>query len=230
MIPSPPHDFPLEILYEDNHCLAVCKPAGILVHADRSGDSTLEQVVREYLRRRYGKRGRVYVGVVHRLDRPVSGVVLFARTDKAAARLAAQFRAGRVRKRYVALVESSPPAVDGVLVHHLRKDPRTNRTRPVPADTPGSRLARLRYRVLEAHRRGTLVEVWPETGRPHQIRVQLAAVGAVIAGDLRYGSRRKLGPMIALHATRLEFEHPIRGEMVAVESPLPPSWQALLRG
>jgi len=219
----------IEILYEDNHCLAVHKPAGLLAQGDRSGDPTLLEAVREYLRRRHGKRGRVYLGVVHRLDRPVSGVVLLARTSKAAARLAGQFRHGTVRKTYVALVESPPPAASGILEHHLRKEPRTNRTRVARAGEPGARLARLRYRILATHPGGTLVEVSPETGRPHQIRVQLAEVGAVIVGDLRYGSRRPLGASIALHASRLEFAHPTRREMVTVVAPLPQSWEVLLR-
>ena len=220
----------LEVLYEDNHCLAVCKPAGLLVQGDRTGDPTLAAAAAAYLRRRYAKPGRVYVGVVHRLDRPVSGVVLLARTSKAAARLAAQFRAGTVEKRYWALVERAPAVTAGGLEDHLAKDPATNRTRVVRAGHPGARRARLRYRVLATHPGGTLLEVEPESGRSHQIRVQLAACGAVIVGDVRYGSKRKLGPMLALHATRLVFEHPTRAERVVVVAPLPPAWQALLHG
>ncbi len=220
----------LEILYEDNHCLAVCKPAGVLVQGDRTGDSTIAAAAAEYLRQRYGKPGRVFVGVVHRLDRPVSGVVLLARTSKAAARLALQFRHGEVGKHYLALVEHAPAAAAGTLEHHLAKDHRTNRTRAVAATHPRARLARLRYRVLSQHPGGTLVEVLPETGRSHQIRVQLAASGCVIVGDLRYGSKRRLGAMLALHASRLEFAHPTREERVFVEAPLPASWHALLRG
>jgi 23S rRNA pseudouridine1911/1915/1917 synthase len=220
----------LQVLYEDSHCVAVHKPAGVLVQGDRTGDPTLVQAVEAYLRQRYHKRGRVYVGVVHRLDRPVSGVVLLARTSKAAARLAAQFRAGSVRKVYVALVEVAPSESAGVLVHHLRKDAATNRTHVVAAGEPGARLARLGYRVLETHPGGTLVEVRPETGRSHQIRVQLAAAGAIIVGDLRYGSRSKLGQRIALHASSLEFEHPTLGRPITVTAPLPADWDSLLRG
>jgi 23S rRNA pseudouridine1911/1915/1917 synthase len=220
----------LPVLYEDGHCVAVDKPAGILVQGDRTGDPTLVQAVETYLRQRYRKRGRVYVGVVHRLDRPVSGVLLLARTSKAAARLAAQFRAGSVRKVYVALVEIAPPASAGVLEHHLRKDAATNRTHVVAPGEPGARMARLGYRVLDTHPGGTLMEVRPETGRSHQIRVQLAAAGAIIVGDLRYGSRRQLGARIALHASSLEFEHPTRHDTVTVTAPLPPEWDSLLRG
>lgn len=221
---------PLEVLLEDNHCLAVCKPAGLLVQGDRTGDPTLVDLAAAYLRERYAKPGRVFVGVVHRLDRPVSGVVLLARTSKAASRLAAQFRSGRVGKRYLALVERAPVTPTGTLVHHLAKDAASNRSRVVGAGEPGARLARLRYRVAAVHPGGTLVEVWPESGRSHQIRVQLAACGAVIVGDVRYGSRRPLGNMLALHASRLEFEHPIRAQVVAVEASLPLYWEALLRG
>ena len=220
----------LEVLFEDNHCLAVCKPAGLLTQGDRTGDPTLLAAAAAYLRQRYSKPGRVFVGVVHRLDRPVSGVVLFARTSKAAARLAAQFRDGSVGKRYWALVEKAPSPAVGTLEHLLAKDPKTNRTRVVPTGRAGARRARLRYRVLARHPGGTLVEVEPESGRSHQIRVQLAAAGAVIVGDVRYGSQRRLGSMLALHAARLEFEHPTRRERIVVEAPLPPAWQVLLRG
>jgi 23S rRNA pseudouridine1911/1915/1917 synthase len=220
----------LDVLYEDNHCLAVSKPAGLLVQGDRTGDPTLLDVATQYLRQRYGKPGRVFLGVVHRLDRPVSGVVLLARTSKAAARLAEQFRLGQIRKEYLALVEAPPPATSGTLEHHLAKDSASNRTRIVAAGTPGSRHARLHYRLRARHRGGTLLEVVPETGRSHQIRVQLAACGAVIVGDVRYGSRHRLGSMLALHASQLEFEHPTRHDRVVVEAALPDSWQALLRG
>lgn len=220
----------MDVLFEDNHCLAVCKPAGILVQGDRTGDLTLLDLAAHYLRQRYGKPGRVFVGVVHRLDRPVSGVVLLARTSKAASRLSERFRSGQVRKAYLALVEAPPPGSSGHLEHYIEKDPARNRSRIVEAGRAGSRLARLHYRVRSQHVRGTLLEVVPETGRSHQIRVQLAASGAVIVGDVRYGSRHKLGSMLALHASRLEFEHPTRHERVSVEAALPDSWSALLQG
>jgi 23S rRNA pseudouridine1911/1915/1917 synthase len=220
----------MDVLFEDNHCLAVCKPAGILVQGDRTGDATLVDQAALYLRGRYGKPGRVFVGVVHRLDRPVSGVLLLARTSKAAARLSEQFRSGRVHKTYLALVQAPPPGSAGHLEHHIEKDPERNRSRVVAAGTEGSRRARLHYRVRSQHAGGTLLEVVPETGRSHQIRVQLAACGAVIVGDVRYGSRHELGSMLALHASRLEFEHPTRHERVSVEAPLPDAWSALLQG
>lgn len=217
----------LEILYEDNHCLAVAKPAGMLVQPDRTGDATLLDAVRDDLRRRHGKPGNVFAVAVHRLDRPVTGVVLIARTSKAATRLTAQFRDRSVEKTYKALVEGEPEP-EAVLEHELLKDEATNRVRVVPSGTPGARAARLRYRIISRHPAGTLLEVHPETGRAHQIRVQLAASGCPIVGDLRYGSKRALGASIALHAASLAFEHPTRGERIVVEAPLPAEWRPLL--
>jgi 23S rRNA pseudouridine1911/1915/1917 synthase len=215
-------------VYEDNHCLAVDKPAGMLVQADRTGDRTLADAARDSLRERYHKPGNIYIGVVHRLDRPVSGVVLLARTGKAAARLAEQFRNGTVRKTYLALVERPPAEDEATLENDLVKDAAANRVRVAQPDEPGAQRARLAYRSLGARPGGTLLEVRPETGRPHQIRVQLASIGCIILGDLRYGSRRGLGPMIALHATELDFQHPTRPERIVVHAPPPESWQALL--
>jgi 23S rRNA pseudouridine1911/1915/1917 synthase len=219
----------ISILFEDNHVIAVDKPAGILVQGDRTQDPALVDHVRADLKARYAKPGNVYVGIVHRLDRPVSGVVVFARTSKAASRLSAAFRDGKVEKTYVALVEQSPEPATGVLEHLLLKDPAHNRSRVVAAGTPGARLARLRYQVVERIGRRALVEVHPETGRSHQIRVQLAAVGAVIVGDVRYGSPTPLGPMLALHASRLQLPHPTRDETIDIRCPLPQAWAALGR-
>jgi len=218
----------LEILYEDNHCLVVNKPAGLLVQGDRTGDVSLAEEARNWIRQRTGKTGNVFLGVVHRLDRPVSGIVLVARTSKATSRLAAAFRDRQVVKTYRAIVETSPDALQGRLVHHLLKDTGTNTSRVVPASTPGARRAVLQYQVLHRVPAGVLVEVVPETGRPHQIRVQLAAVAGAIVGDLRYGSRTALGERIALHATALSFPHPTRQEMIDIHCALPQSWDALL--
>ena len=219
----------LDVLYEDNHCLAVAKPAGLLVQGDATGDPTLVDAATRYLRERYHKPRRVYVGAVHRLDRPVSGVVLLARTSKAAARLSEQFRAGSVRKLYLACVAPAPLDDQGTLEHHLLKDPRTNRSGVVASDVAGARRAQLRYRVLERGPRATLIEVEPTTGRSHQIRVQLAAVGSVIWGDVRYGSPHRLGHWIALHAAELTFVHPTRDENVTVRAPRPAEWSRVLR-
>jgi 23S rRNA pseudouridine1911/1915/1917 synthase len=214
----------MHVLYEDNHCLVVDKPAGLLVQADRTGDVTLVDRVREDLRRRHQRPGNVFVVAVHRLDRPVSGVLLLARTSKAASRLTAQFRDGRIEKTYWAIVERAPQPAAAALEHWLVKEGAHNRVRVVPQSTPGARRARLHYRTCGPHRDGTWLEVELETGRAHQIRVQLAAIGCPIAGDLRYGAARGFGERIALHARRLVFDHPTRSERIAVEAPPPPAW------
>jgi 23S rRNA pseudouridine1911/1915/1917 synthase len=218
---------PLHILYEDNHVLVVDKPAGVLVQPDRTGDRTLIDLVSDDLRRRFQKPGNVFVGVVHRLDRPVSGALLLARTSKAAARLSEQFRSGGIEKTYLALVEQPPAEAAGVLVHSLLKDPATNTVRLSDPQAPGARTARLRYQSLGPHPGGTLIEVHLETGRAHQIRVQLAAIGCVVVGDMRYGSTRPLGAWIALHASRVAFTHPTRGDRIEVTAPLPGAWETL---
>jgi len=216
------------ILFEDNHCLAVLKPAGILVQADRTGDRTIVDAVRDAVRERDRRPGNVFVVAVHRLDRPVSGALLLARTSKAAERLTEQFRTGTVEKRYVALVEAPPPHEVGKLVHRLLKDRENNRVRIANPGDPEARIARLDYRSLGPRPGGTLLEVRLHTGRAHQIRVQLAASGCPIVGDLRYGAHRPLGSMIALHAQELVFSHPTRGHRVTVRAPIPEEWNDLL--
>jgi 23S rRNA pseudouridine1911/1915/1917 synthase len=215
----------LTILYEDNHLLAIAKPAGLLVQGDRTGDVTLLDLARAHLRDKYGKPGNVYLGLVHRLDRPVSGVVLLARTSKAAARLSAQFRAGGVEKVYLAVVEGVPSPGDAELVSWLadRADP-AGRTAAATAPFPGAREARLRYRVREEAGGCALVEVRPATGRRHQIRVQLAGSGHPILGDVKYGARRFAPGRVALHAWRLTLAHPVGGAEVALEAPPPADW------
>jgi len=208
----------LRLLYEDNHCVAAFKPAGLLTVGDRTGDVSLVDLVRDDLRRRYQKPGNVFVGVVHRLDRPVAGVVLFARTSKAASRLAEQFRTGRVSKVYQALVEGRVTTPAGELVDRLVKDRQTNTVRRVTATSPQSRQSSLTFRRLKTFRETTLLEIEPRTGRSHQIRVQLAAAGYPIVGDRKYGSKRPFAEGIALRAVRLVFEHPVRKVPITVEA------------
>lgn len=213
------------VLYEDNHCLALWKPPRMPVVADRSGDPSLLDRAKEYVKKKYGKPGGVYLGVVHRLDRPVSGVVLFARTSKAARRLTEQFRERAVRKVYWAVVEGKPRHREGELTHWLVKDRRRNIVKAYPEARAGARLAHLRYRVLASAEGLALLEIEPETGRPHQIRVQLAEAGHPIVGDVKYGARRRFGNAVALHARELTFRHPTSGHEVAIIAPLPRSWQ-----
>jgi 23S rRNA pseudouridine1911/1915/1917 synthase len=212
----------LKVLYEDNHLLGVAKPAGMLVQGDSTGDPTLLDLARAYLKLNYAKPGNVYVGLVHRLDRPVSGVVLLARTSKAASRLSAQFRAGTPRKEYLAVIEERPAAAAGELCAHLAaQGDAQGMTRAAGAPFVGSREARLRYRVEAAARDRTLVHVDLLTGRRHQIRVQFALVGCPIWGDRKYGSSHVLAGRIALHAARLEVAHPVSGQPLVLEATPP---------
>ncbi len=218
----------LEVLFEDNHCLAVLKPARVLTAGDRTGDVSLLEMAREYLKEKYQKPGNVFVGLVHRLDRPVSGVVLFARTSKAAARLSEQFREGTVRKVYRAIVAGNVADPDGEFVDWLVKNENTNVVRSVASGSPGARKSRLRFRRLKSANGLTLLEITPETGRSHQIRVQLAVRGHPIYGDKKYGSQHALRGAIALQAAELTFDHPTRHEPVTVTAPDPSSWRQLI--
>jgi 23S rRNA pseudouridine1911/1915/1917 synthase len=220
----------LDVLFEDNHCLAVVKPPRMLTADDRTGDRSLLALVREYVRRKYRKPGKVYLGLVHRLDRPVSGVVLLARTSKAAGRLCDQFRAGAIRKIYHALVEGAVEPSTGEFCDYLLKDRARNVVETVTPDTAGARLSRLSYRRLRSGHAVSLLEIEPQTGRSHQIRVQLAVRGLPICGDRKYGSTRPLHGAIALHAVSLSFEHPVRHTPITLTAPYPSFWNQLLPG
>jgi 23S rRNA pseudouridine1911/1915/1917 synthase len=227
---------PLHILFEDNHCLAVAKPAPLLTQGVPPGVPTLEAMVKAYLKERYQKPGNVYLGIPHRLDRPVSGAIVFARNTKAARRLAEQFHNRQVRKVYWALVEASAdstlPPIEGTWEDWLLKMKEESRTECVVAETPGARRAVLRYRRLREDNGTALLEIEPETGRMHQIRAQAARRGWPVRGDVWYGSRLPFGPaaelprdrIIALHARSLTFLHPIRYEPLTVTAPLPEVW------
>jgi 23S rRNA pseudouridine1911/1915/1917 synthase len=217
-------DTTLAILYEDNHLLAVNKPALLPTMGVAEDVPSVLSVAKEYLRQKYDKPGNVYLGVVSRLDAPVTGLLLMAKTSKAAARLSESFRSRNVNKIYWAAIEGrmSPPT--GELEHYLRKDERHRKVHTTSAGAPDAQLAKLAYRQLDTAGDYALVEVTLETGRKHQIRVQLAKVGAAIVGDRKYGSDVPFGPGIALHARRLEIEHPVRHEPLVLEAPLPRSW------
>jgi 23S rRNA pseudouridine1911/1915/1917 synthase len=227
---------PFVVLYEDNHCLAIAKPAGLLTQGVPPGiPPTLEGMAKAYLKAQYGKAGGVYLGIPHRLDRPVSGVVLFARSSKAAQRLAEQFRERQVRKIYWAAVQGDVQPAEGIWEDWLLKVQDEARSVRATPDTPGARQARLRYRRLQAIPNGTLLEVELETGRMHQVRVQAAARGWPILGDVLYGSQFPFGPpaelprdrIIALHARALTFLHPIKYEPITVTAALPSEWRDL---
>jgi 23S rRNA pseudouridine1911/1915/1917 synthase len=229
----------LTILYEDNHCLVVSKPAPLLTQGVPPGIPTLEALVKAYLKERYQKKGNVYLGIPHRLDRPVSGVVVFARNTKAARRLAEQFQTREVRKIYWAIVERSVagdiPESEGTWEDWLLKVQEESRTERVLSETPGARHAVLHFRRLGESADSVLLEIQPHTGRMHQIRVQAAVRGWPVRGDVQYGSRLPFGAppqlprdrVIALHARSLTFLHPIRYEPLTLTAPLPPVWREL---
>jgi 23S rRNA pseudouridine1911/1915/1917 synthase len=228
-------DSPLNILFEDNHCIAVAKPAGLLTQGVPPGIPTLEAQVKAYLKEKYHKSGNVYLGIPHRLDRPVSGVIVFARNTKAARRLAEQFRGREVTKTYWAAVEGIVTPDQGTWEDWLLKVAEEAHTQRVEPGTAGARHAVLSYRCLGHGDDVTLLEIRPETGRMHQIRVQAAVRGWPVCGDLLYGARKPFGTaaelprdrIIALHARSLTFLHPIRYEPMAVVAPLPAVWQEL---
>ena len=210
----------IRVLYEDNHLLVVEKPANVPVQADASGDEDLLTACKGYIKEKYAKPGEVYLGLVHRLDRPVGGVMVFARTSKAAARLTEQFSAHRARKRYAAIVEGSAPG-EGRLADFLWKDERTNTTSVVPEGTPGAKMAKLSFRTLARDKGLSLLDVDLQTGRPHQIRVQLSHAGFPIHGDQRYNPAAQVGEQIRLWAYALTIVHPTLKEEMTFYA-LPP--------
>ncbi|MFO0802147.1 MAG: RluA family pseudouridine synthase [Gemmataceae bacterium] len=228
---------PACILFEDNHVLAVNKPAPMLTQAPPQVPS-LEALVRDYLKTKYSKPGNVYLGIPHRLDRPVSGVIVFARSTKAAQRIHAQFQQHEVRKAYWAAVEGDVTPEAGVWDDWMKKIATEARTVRAEPNEPFAKLATLEYRVLRRMAGGTLVELAPLTGRMHQLRVQSAWRGHPVIGDETYGSTRSFGPpaelprdrVVALHARRLTFTHPISKQSMTLEAPLPGYWNELLPG
>jgi len=219
------HHRDLHILYEDNHLLVVNKPAGIATMGLPDGEETLLTVAKEYVKSRYGKPGNVYLGVISRLDVPVSGVVVFARTSKAAARLNDQFRDHTVEKIYHAMVEGNICPKEGLLVNHLCEDERHRKMWVTARPTAASKEARLRYKCLKNIGNRSLLEVTLETGRKHQIRLQLSHKGHPIIGDRKYGSKTPFPQGIALHAKRLTIAHPVKREQHTFEAPLPSCWR-----
>ena len=222
----------MQPLYEDNHLIIVSKAPGEITQGDKTGDTPLPETVKAYLKEKYHKPGQVFLGVVHRLDRPVSGLVVFARTSKALSRLGPMFASHeQVRKPYWAITAQRPPHDQDTLTHWLTRDERTNKARAYDRQVPGSKRAVLDYRLIGKSERYYLLEITLHTGRHHQIRAQLARIGCPIRGDLKYGAPRSLPDgSISLHARRLVMEHPVSHQTIDVTAPLPddPLWQAFV--
>ena len=211
------------VFYEDNHLLVLYKPAGLLMQGDHTGDISLLDLAKDWIRKRYQKPGNVFLALVHRLDRPVAGVVLFCRTTKSAGRLSEQFRTHDLEKRYLAIVEGKIDHESGELVHHLERHNASSRV--VPGPTEKSREARLAYKVLETDMSRSLVEIDLITGRHHQIRVQFSHMGFPVLGDMRYGASGPLpDKQIALFANRLTIRHPTLKKQLIFDCPLPEKW------
>lgn len=218
-------------LYEDNHIIIVSKRSGEIVQGDKTGDEPLSETVKQYIKEKYHKPGNVFLGVVHRLDRPVWGLVVFAKTSKALTRLNKMFKEGQVHKTYWAITKNAPPAEEGVLTDWLVRNERQNKSYAHPQEAPNAKKAVLKYRVIAHSDRYHLIEVNLLTGRHHQIRCQLANMGCAIKGDLKYGApRSNPDGSISLLARRITFVHPVSKENIVVEAPLPPNdklWEAL---
>lgn len=215
-------DTSLQILYEDNHLIAVNKKASDLSQGDSSGDEPLDARIKRYLAVKYNKPGEVFLGVVHRLDRPVSGVVLYARTSKALARMNEIFRTREVRKIYWAVVSEKPPQAEGRLENYLRKNEKQNKSFVYNEPVEGTRRAELTYKLAGVSERYYLLEIELHTGRHHQIRAQLAVAGMPVKGDLKYGAKRSNPDgSISLHARSLQFIHPVKKEEILIIAPLP---------
>ena len=212
----------MDVIYEDNHIIIVNKRSSEIVQGDKTGDRTLAEKVKEYIKQKYHKPGNVFLGVVHRLDRPVSGLVVFARTGKALARLNEMFRTKEVKKTYWAIVGNCPASPEGELCHWLVRNEKQNKSYAYDAERPGAKQAILDYRLIGRSDRYYLLEVDLKTGRHHQIRCQLAKIGCPIKGDLKYGApRSNPDGSISLHARRVRFIHPVSKKEICVEAPLP---------
>jgi len=211
-----------QVLFEDNHLLVVNKLASQIVQGDKTGDIPLSDIYKEYLKKKYNKPGNVFCGVIHRLDRPVSGVVLLAKTSKALSRMNEQFREREIQKIYWAVVRGTPESLKSTLVHYLKKNEKDNRSFISKEGVTGALRSELSYEVLKAGDNYSLVEVKPLTGRHHQIRVQLSSIGCPIAGDVKYGDRRgNDDKSICLHARQLIFKHPVQGHQLTITASTP---------
>jgi 23S rRNA pseudouridine1911/1915/1917 synthase len=222
----------LDVLYEDNHLIAINKNSSQLVQPDNTGDTPLEDLVRNYIKEKYNKPGEVFLGVAHRIDRPVSGVVLFARTSKALERLNKLFSGREVKKIYWAVVKNKPPRDSDTLEHFILRNTKQNKSYAYIKEVPESKFARLSYKIIASSERYFLLEIDLETGRHHQIRCQLAHIGCPIKGDLKYGfDRSNPGGGISLHSRCVRFIHPVKNAIVEIYAnpPKEPLWNAFLK-
>ena len=220
----------MQVLYEDNHIIIVRKESGEIVQGDKTGDRPLSEIVKAYIKEAYAKPGEVFLGVVHRLDRPVSGLVVFARTSKALSRLNDMFRKGEVHKTYWAIVKNRPNPQSGTLTHWLVRNEKQNKSYASLNEKPESKQAQLNYRTLASTENYTMLEVELLTGRHHQIRCQLSTIGCPIKGDLKYGApRSNPDGSISLHARSIDFIHPVSKQHIHVEADVPDEalWHAL---
>ena len=218
---------PIQVLFEDNHIIAVNKRPSDIIQGDKTGDTPLSELVKLYLKDKYTKPGAVFLGVVHRIDRPVSGVVLFAKTSKALSRLNEMFQNKEIQKTYWAVVKNKPDPEQGTLLHYLHKNELKNKSTAHKNEVAGSLKSELEYKVIAQSDRYYLLAINPHTGRHHQIRAQLAAIGSPIKGDLKYGSERSNeDASIHLHARKIEFIHPVKQELISIQAPTPkePLW------
>ena len=212
----------LQVLFEDNHLIIVNKRVGDIVQGDKTGDTPLSEVVKEYIKEKYDKPGNVFLGVVHRLDRPTTGIVAFARTSKALTRLNEIFSSREAQKTYWAVVKNRPPKSEDVLVHYIKRNPQNNTSKAHLKEVPESKKASLDYKIIKELDRYVALEINLHTGRHHQIRAQLAAIGAPIKGDLKYGfDRSNPDGGIHLHARKLDFTHPVTKESILIIAPTP---------
>lgn len=221
--------YKLDVIYEDNHIIIINKKTGQITQADKTGDEALNETIKAYLKEKYNKPGNVYLGLIHRLDRPTSGGLIFGRTDKATSRLSKMFQNHEVKKTYWAVVDKRPPKMEETLEHYLLKNQKQNKSYPSDSSRPNAKKAILHYKYLSSIDNYHLLEIELKTGRHHQIRAQLAAIGLHIKGDVKYGFKRANPDLsIHLHARYLEFIHPVRKELMKFVIPVPDDvvWKA----
>lgn len=212
----------MEVIYEDNHIIIVNKACGEIVQGDKTGDTPLVDIVRQWIKEKYAKPGNVFCGVTHRIDRPVSGLVVFAKTSKGLSRMNELFRENKVKKTYWAIVKNTPPQSEGTLTHYITNNERTNKSTAHTKEVKGSLKSILKYKLIASSERYHLLEINLITGRKHQIRVQLSAMGCPIKGDLKYGAdRSNPGGGISLQSHRIQFTHPVSGIDIDVTAPVP---------